>query len=297
MNVWGYHAVNLALHVCVGLLVFALVRRTLELPGMPDTFARSSNGIGLSVALLWLLHPINSEVVDYLVQRTESMMALCYLLTFYASLRSVPVATHGAEPGQASRWIACAAGMACKESMVTAPVMLVLYDRTFLFTSLKDQFRRRRRLYAGLAAGWIVLAALIIGMHGHHSGTGFATLQISWWSYLMNQTVMITRYLRLSVWPQGLVVFYGWARPLGIVDVWPYLLFILLLLAGSVALYARRPRLGFCAIWFWITLSPASSFVAMAGEVGAERRMYLPLIGLITLGVVGVVLARPAATS
>ena len=84
-------------------------------------------------------------------------------------------------------------------------------------------------------------------------------------------------------------MFYGWARPVGLLDVWPYRC------CSSAAARRQRgalraaspPRI--LAIWFWITLSPASSFVAMAGEVGAERRMYLPLIGLLALVVVGIV--------
>ena len=76
------------------------------------------------------MHPINSEVVDYLVQRTESMMAACYLLTLYAGLRAFESVRARPARGRGLAWLACAAGMACKESMVTAPVMVVLYDRS-----------------------------------------------------------------------------------------------------------------------------------------------------------------------
>jgi hypothetical protein len=84
----GYRVVNIGVHVLCSLLLFGIVRRTLRLP-LAARLASRSTAIGFAVALLWLLHPLNSEAVDYLTQRTESMMGLFYLLTIYASLRAV----------------------------------------------------------------------------------------------------------------------------------------------------------------------------------------------------------------
>jgi tetratricopeptide (TPR) repeat protein len=76
-------------------------------------------------------------------------------------------------------------------------------------------------------------------------------------------------------------------QPLVLADVVPYAaLIVLLLLLAAIAL-VRRPKLGFLGAWFFITLSPTSSVVPIPIEVGAERRMYLPLIALVTLVVVG----------
>src|ERR1700693_4452454 len=98
---------------------------------------------------------------------------------------------------------------------------------------------------------------------------------------------MITLYLRLSFWPRGLVVFYGWPAQLTFGDVAPYGLLILTLIVVTIAALARMPVLGFLGAWFFITLAPASSLVPVATEVGAERRMYLPLLALITVTIVG----------
>ena len=88
LNVFGYRLWNLALHVLCGLLLFAIVREALALPGSPAVLSARRNAVGFVVALLWMVHPLNSEVVLYVTQRTESMMALFYLLTLYASLRA-----------------------------------------------------------------------------------------------------------------------------------------------------------------------------------------------------------------
>jgi protein O-mannosyl-transferase len=107
------------------------------------------------------------------------------------------------------------------------------------------------------------------------------------WTCLLNQTVMIARYLRLAIWPRSLVVFYGWPLPLTLPDVLPYGLLIVFLLIATVVAMRRQPMLGFLGAWFFVTLAPTSSIIPVATEVGAERRMYLPLLAVIALGVVG----------
>jgi hypothetical protein len=106
------------------------------------------------------------------------------------------------------------------------------------------------------------------------------------WVYLLNQFEMIVQYLRLTVWPRGLVLDYGLPRPLALGDVWPQAALVLALGLAVLAALARRPPLGFPGAWFFITLAPMTSIVPIATEVGAERRMYLPLAGLVVLAVV-----------
>jgi protein O-mannosyl-transferase len=88
LNVVGYHLWNVGVHVLCGILLFVVVRDTLALPRMPTAFGPRAAPLGFVVALLWMLHPLNSEVVSYVTQRSESMMALFYLLTLYATLRA-----------------------------------------------------------------------------------------------------------------------------------------------------------------------------------------------------------------
>jgi len=278
LNVTGYHLVNIAFHIACALVIFGIVRRTLELPRVRSA-ATPSQGIAFAAALLWTLHPLNTESVDYVTQRSELMMGFCYLVTIYASVRA-------AVADGASRWsgiavIACAAGMLCKESMVTAPLMVALYDRVFLFDSFRQALETRRRLYIGLAASWFVAAAMMWSGPRVHSA-GFSS-GVSPWTYLLNQTVMITRYLRLTLWPRDLVSNYGWPVPLTLRQVLPYALLVIALIATVIAGLVRRPRWGFLGAWFFVTLSPTSSIVPIATEVGAERRMYLPLVSLIVL--------------
>jgi tetratricopeptide (TPR) repeat protein len=282
LDVRGYHLVNIALHAVCALLLLLVARRTLALTAVRPRFGSSAGNLAFAAALLWALHPLNSEVVNYISQRSESLMAAFFLLTLYAAIR--------AHEQRGVGWTfvaiaACLAGVASKESMAVAPLVIALYDRVFFFESWRAAVRTRRWLYVGLAATW-VFAAVLIAAGPRAAVAGFSS-GISPWTYLLNQAVVITHYLRLTLWPDSLVVFYGWPQALGIVDVAPYLLFVGALVFLSGFLLWRRPMIGFLGAWFFITLAPASSIVPIATEVGAERRMYLPLMALAVLAVAG----------
>ena len=318
LDVRGYHVVNVAIHIACALLLFGIVRRTLGLPALRDRFATRSADLAVAAALIWMVHPLQTDAVDYVTQRTELMLGLFYLLTFYASIRAVgsqqsadqPSAVGsqqtavgsqrsavgsqqlavGSRPSAQAPWfivavISCVLGMASKESMVTAPFMILVYDRVFVFGTFKEAWRRRWPLYVSLAATWVVLAALI-WQGPRFRSAGFSS-GVSPWTYLLNQAVMIVRYLRLAVWPSGLVVDYGVPRTLTVADVAPYGALVLTLAVLTVWALARRPKVGFLGLWFFTTLSPTSSIVPIATEVGAERRMYLPLAAIMVLAVVG----------
>jgi tetratricopeptide (TPR) repeat protein len=282
LNVQSYHLVNVAVHVTCTLLLLLIVRQTLRTARVFVEPPGSADAIATAGAILWMVHPLNTEAVNYLTQRTELMMASLYLLTLYCSVRAH--AAGEALPWHAAAMTACGLGMACKESMVTAPVMVLLYDRAFLFDGFKNAVKVRWRLYAGLAATWLVLALLMRSGPRIHSA-GFGT-GLSPWVYLLNQSQMIVQYLHLAVWPRSLVFDYGYPRAIGLSDVLPSALFITALLCATCLAWFLRPALAFLGTWVFVTLAPASSFVPIATEVGAERRMYLPLAALSILAVI-----------
>ena len=168
---------------------------------------RRASVIAGAIALVWVVHPLNSEVVDYVSERTDSMMALCYLGALYASVRA-----H--QSPRPMRWriasvVACAAGMGCKESMVTAPVVIVLYDVVYVSGAIRGC---DRRCASGTVGGstrrspshGLLLVPSLIASASISSG-GFSSAHTTWWNYLLNQAVMVTRYLRLAFWPSSLV--------------------------------------------------------------------------------------------
>jgi protein O-mannosyl-transferase len=288
LDVTGYHVTNLLVHLLAALMLYGIVRRTLRMRQVPPELGHDADNVALAAAVLWVVHPLNSESVSYLTERTESMMGLFYLTTLYASIRAA--AAPRADTGQAWGWIALAVaasalGMASKESMVTAPVMVLIFDRVFLYKTWREMWTERRILYAGLIASWVVLGLIL--WSAPRSTVGFESGAAPW-NYFLNQVQLIAQYLWLAVWPQALVLDYGLPRTLTIADViLPGVVVVGLGLLTLVAL-RRWPMLGFLGAWVFITLSPTSSFVPIATEVGAERRMYLPMAALAVLFVLAV---------
>jgi protein O-mannosyl-transferase len=284
LAVRAYHLTNILLHALCALLLFAIVRRTLTYVPATRTWRPADGGggpesIAFAVALLWAVHPLNTEVLNYMTERTEGLMSLCLLASLYAAILG---ATHKWKAAwQVAAVAACGLGMLCKENMVVAPVVIVLYDRIFLFDSLRAALAARWRMYGGLALTW--LALLYMMASGPRSNSVGFDVAATPWNYLLNQAVMVARYVRLAVWPHGLVVNYGPPVAHRLAEVSPHAAFVILLLAVSIAALRWSPATGFLGAWFFIILAPTSSIIPIATEVGAERRMYLPLMAIAAL--------------
>ena len=322
-DVQGYHMVNLVIHLFAGLALFGAVRRTLaggvgaqaccaRLQGRSKPAPQQSNAtfLALAVALLWTLHPLQTEAVSYTIQRTESLMGLCYLLTLYCFIRGVgsqegvegrstgsgqsppdSMACQKRKPMAGVGWfalsiVACLLGMACKEVMVSAPVMVLLYDRTFWAGTFQEAWRRRRRQYLGLAATWILLAVLVASIGGNRGGTTGVGSGASLGAYAMTQFPAVMEYLWLSFWPHPLVFDYGVEWVTDAIDVIPGALVVILLVGGTVYALKRRPVIGFIGAWFFAILAP-TSLIPGPRQTMAEHRMYLALAAVISLVVVG----------
>ncbi len=289
LDVRGYHVVNLLIHALAGLALFGLVRRTIEIGPFSATAKQSATRVAFAVALLWLVHPLQTEAVTYTIQRSEGLMGLCYLLTLYALARGATSLRHR-RSWHAVGVTACAVGMGSKEVMVTAPVCALLYDRIFLAGSWREVMRRRWRLHVGLAATWAVLGGsfrFILGRGAGSSGAGFRLDRVTPWDYALSQPGVLAHYLRLAFWPSPLCLDYDWppARTWTAI-VPPAMLVAILLTAAAWALW-RRPALGFVGVSFFLILAPTSSIMPIADRA-AEHRMYLPLATVVLLVVTAV---------
>ena len=279
----GYRATNAAIHWLAALLLLGVVRRTLESPRLAARFGAHARGLAFATALLFAVHPLASEVVCYVSARTESLMAVSYLGALYCAIR----ARGAARP---AGWVAaavgsCALGMASKEVMVSAPLVVALHEIVFWGRAEGAKRRVRAATWLGLALTWGLLAALVLGAPRADSA-GFS-LWVTPSIYLANQARVLPRYLWLVLVPHPLVFDYGTPQPIGLGDAWLGALLLAALLALSLYSLWRWPAAGFVGIACFAILAPSSSFVPVASEVGAERRMYLPLAALIALGVTG----------
>jgi tetratricopeptide (TPR) repeat protein len=297
LNPAGFRTTNLLIHLAATLALFQLLRALLRGPVLAPRFEPGAEGSAFFTALLWGVHPLQTESVTCVAQRTESLCGLLYLITLLAVARHA----QGNVPSDAARrrWAvvavsACAAGMTAKEVLVTAPVVALLLDRTFFAGTFRAAWRDRRGLHLGLAAAWLVLAVLLFmtgGARGAAAGFGRG---VSVWHYLLTQCEALVLYIRLIVWPHPLVLDYGTAVVASAAQVIPEGLFILAALGTAGWAMVRRPVAGFIGAAFFLLLAPSSSVVPLVAQTIAEHRMYLPLAApLAAIVILSVRLGRP----
>lgn len=277
---WGHHAVNVTIHALAALALFGVVRRTFLQPALRARLGPDSLPLAAAIAALWATHPLQTQVVTYLSQRTESLMALFYLLTLYCFIRGTeerPRAWH------ALALLACLLGALSKEVIATVPLLVLLYDRTFVSGTFAAAWRRHWRLYAALASTWVLLALLLIGVRERGVGYG---LGIPWFEYALTECQAVVTYLRLGLWPHPLIFDRGVTLVKNVTEAAPYALVLTALLGATAWALRVRPMLGFAGAWFFVILAPTSSIVPVIQQPIAENRAYLPVAAIITLAVV-----------
>ncbi len=289
-NVWGFHATNLAVHILAGLTLFGVVRRTLSREPLRRRFGESAWWLAMVIALIWVVHPLQTQSITYLIQRAESLMGLFYLLTLYCVIR-------GAGSPRGGWWyaaaiISSALGMGSKAVMVTAPVAVLLYDRVFLSETWKEIVRRRWALYLALVATWGVLyfsgvAMGVLDATRPGSHVGFSYRGITPVNYALTQCGVLLHYIELSLVPYSLCLDYGWPTARTVGQFLPQTVVVVALLAGTLWALIKRPPLGYAAAWFFIILAPTSSIVPIKDPI-FEHRMYLALASIVVLVVIGV---------
>ncbi len=268
---------NLAIHILAGLVLFGLVRRTLEgSPRIPPDLRGNAVWAALFASAAWIVHPLQTESVTYIVQRTESLAGLFYLATLYGLARAA-FDPSGRGWGRAAP-VFCALGALTKETLVTAPVVALLYDRAFAAGTFREALARRGRLHALLFSSWAILAELLLG--GHQTfGAASAARTVSPLETLCVQARSIVHYARLTLWPGPLCLDYGWPLRLPLSGAWPHLLAVGALLAAALHAAWRNTPAGFLLLSFFALLAPTSSVIPM-GDAVFEHRMYLPLAPL-----------------
>jgi tetratricopeptide (TPR) repeat protein len=277
------HAVNLLIHICAALLLFGIVRRTASLPRFAGSSVARPTWLALGAALIWLVHPLQTEAVTYVVQRAESLMGLLVFTTLYCSIRAME-GRHRLG-WQTAAIVACVLGTGAKQTAVFAPLLVLLYD--FVFLSRTRTKWVRPFFYVALATPlWVVL--LTHGFLTEHSAMWARFEPVRYLSYALAQPGVVLHYLRLFVWPDDLFLYVN-TRLFEVQSLAQVLVPTTILVAVFVAtIYyvVRRHWIGFVGAWFFIMLGPTSSFFDVSDLI-QEHRMYVPLAALSVLAVVG----------
>ncbi|MDO8785475.1 MAG: tetratricopeptide repeat protein [Syntrophales bacterium] len=281
MNPWSYHLLNLLIHLSAALCLFGIVRRSFLSDRLKGKYGHAATPLSFACALLWALHPLQTQAVTYTIQRCESLMGLCFLLTFYLAIQG----WQSAAPRRLhlTAVLSFLIGVGTKETIVIAPFLLFVYDLLFFHGDPRNVLRRSPLLYTGLFFGLLSLGLLVSVGGTISSGAGRMTFSaIDYW---LTQPEVILHYLRLTFWPDRLCIDYGWPiTKFG--DAWPSIIVISALIAASAwALWKQLP-IGFLSLWFFAILAPTS--LIPLPDVAFEHRMYLPSIAIVVFTITGV---------
>jgi len=284
-DVWGYHLVNLVVHLCAALFLFGSVYQASRLI-RPVLSVDKAMGLATVCAAVWATHPLLTQSVTYLTQRVESLMGMFFLAAFFCSLRFFKMKTN---PWAWSAGLFALLSGMTKEVAAVLPLVVLLFDRVFLSRSFKEAFSRHRILYSCLAVTWLGLTLLYLTTNpeeGWAPTAGFFYGGTTSWHYALTETAVVLHYIRLAFWPAPLVFDYEWKFVQSARDVIPQVIAILVLLAAVVRSFCRWPVAGFLGASFFVILSPTSSFIPIE-DPAFEQRMYLPLACLVILAVWG----------
>jgi tetratricopeptide (TPR) repeat protein len=267
-------------------LLLGIIRRTVAYGRDRNRWTADLRWLAPVVVGLWLHHPIQTEAVNYIVQRTELIAAACCLGTLYAAVRAWDASSRAS----LMRWrgvaiLLCLVGMGSKEVAVVTPLLILLYDRAFRLDSWYELASDRARLaFYLLLAATTTWAIALIAVNSRFDTVGFG-LGITWYQYLYSQAWAIAHYLRLVAWPDQLTFDYGQHPIAGIRGV-PGLILLAAFGLATIVAWTRVNRWGwfaFLGAWFFVTLAPSSSFVPITTEIAAERRIYLALASVLVL--------------
>ncbi|HHH39126.1 MAG TPA: tetratricopeptide repeat protein [Sedimenticola sp.] len=281
----GYHLINLVIHGLAAWLVWGLARALLRTEPLRRYDSPALQwGMPLTAALIFALHPLQTQAVTYIVQRLASLAALWYLaaLLCYVRLRLA----HGWR--RRTVWLlgfstAALLAFFTKENSFTLPMACWLVEIAFFPRS------RRNPWMWGLAAAALVAALALLWGMSHLDWPWLRRLdamsrETAWFGrgdYLAAQMKVLWWYLRLFFLPVGLRLDYGfhqppsWSDPSVLVSAGGHIL----LIGAAVKWLSRYPLPAF-GILFYYTAQLVESSVIPIKDLVFEHRTYLPNAGL-----------------
>ncbi|MDH5639107.1 MAG: tetratricopeptide repeat protein, partial [Nitrospinota bacterium] len=238
-------------------------------------------------ALIFAVHPLQTQAVAYIWQRGTSMVAMFYLGSMTLYLLSALEQKEGASPRRWKAWLglslACAvAAMFTKQLSVTLPVAIIMLD--FFFISGSFSAIKKRAPYLRLYLPLLLLAPLLTVMAdaGELRDVLTAEGKLSPFTYLITQFNVIVLYLGLFLWPTGQNVDHHIILPETFMDYAPSLMLLLALLAFGMVMFRANRIASFGIIFFFLAMTVESSILPMPpNDLAFEHRMYLPMAGLI----------------
>jgi protein O-mannosyl-transferase len=288
-DVYGYHLVNLIIHLGVSLTVFWLVILILSTPVMEkEKISRYKELAALFCGLLFVSHPIQTQAVTYIVQRMASLAALFYLVSLSCYLKARLIK----DKNTMRLWFAGSAaagimGFLTKETVFTLPFALLLFEYSFFHPKINLRaLITRKTLYYIFPPVLIVIAIAFLlsldqkSLFGPVISARMQDPPLTSWIYLLTEFRVIATYLRLLIIPVHQNVDYDFPASRSFFEPATFLSFFLLagILVFAFWLFSRKRLISVGIFWFFLTLSVESSIKPIQ-DVIFEHRLYLPMFG------------------
>jgi tetratricopeptide (TPR) repeat protein len=278
-NPVGYHVVNILIHLACGIFLYLLANATLQTPALRSRYEKFG-WIPFLAVFIWLVHPLQTQSVTYIVQRMNSMAAMFYVLSmlFYVKFRMSTVAW--------MKWTLFAGcvltvilAFGTKEVTATLPLFIILYEWYF-FQDLGRQWARRNfLLLAGVCLLFVIIALVYMDFDPARILKGYRFRDFTPAQRLLTQSRVVIFYISLMLWPNPsrLNLDHDFALSYSLVNPASTLIAItaiIALIAFAILIARKEPLLSFSILWFFGNLAIESSIIGL--ELVFEHRTYLP---------------------
>jgi hypothetical protein len=255
----AYKLTNILLHILSATLLFLLLLR------IGEEYSVNSPAFAALLALLFLVHPLNSQAVSVVIQRgviLSSCFAFLVLLSAFDYLKEK----------KRSAFFACflffLSGILCKPNIAMLPLLILLL--AWPLGKIKAALTLSLSLFATLLIPAIFYFIFRYNFHTQSENAG------EWLNYALVQSKVIFHYLRQLVWPLGLNNTYPFPLKISLAEVWPYCLAHLLILGFAWQLARKSSLVGLGILGFYLAMAPESSFFPIP-HMAFDHRMYFPM--------------------
>jgi hypothetical protein len=283
-NVFGYHLVNLTIHIASGIFLYWFLILTFNLPTLEEKYGRISYKVALFTSLIFISHPIQTQSVTYIVQRMASMGGMFYLLSMVLYVKGRLSFNNTRFIYFGGMGLSYLLGIFSKENVIILPLFIVLYE--FYFLQNFDLSSEGKRVLISFLAGLFILGAFGFFLWGKRyidviiEGYQYRTFTMS--ERVLTQFRIVLYYLTLIIYPHPSRLNLDYDFPISktILDP-PTTLISILVIAGligySIWTAKKRPMISFCILWYFGNLVIESSIFPL--EMVYEHRLYLPAVG------------------
>ena len=285
-RVFGYHVVNILVHILTAYLLFLTILNVLKSPNLRNHYQGKEAFIAFLTAVLWAVNPVQVQAVTYIVQRMASMAAMFYILSIYFYVKT----RQGQYPIKRILLLfSCALSfifaLGSKQNAVTLPFALLLIE-IICFQDLSSQGVRRAFLGGSIAGGVLLVVFsvwLFVPGNPFLIIEGFQSRSFSLYERLLTEPRIVLFYLSLIFYPlpNRLSIEHDITISTSLFEPWttlPAILFHLVLIGIGISQIKKRPLLALAILFFYLNHVIESTIIPL--ELIFEHRNYLPSLFL-----------------